>query len=418
MVSVSSSTGIAVEAAGLPFLDVKGEDFQRDPYGVLDRLREQSWLVRSPLGYTIIGYPEAREIKRDPDVVRIFDAVDPERSQLLYRGAAENMSSQSGARLVKLRKIVVQALRPRQVAVYREAMSAIAHMMLDRIADPQHADLVADFAGPYPGLVMSPLMGVPFSETVELDQWATNINEMGNHSRYDDRIPAIEAAWRSMESYLARLIVERRAHPRGDIVSDLTQGADADPEMTEDDLLNLAMAVVNASIDNVRAQLASTIEALLLNPVQWTAFQADLSRAPAVVEEGLRYFPAGDDIQHRLLRTKSLYGIELPANTLLFVSKKGVNRDPRLVPDPHAFRIDRESSGHMTFGFGLHACVGAILARAAIGEALLALGERVERWEVTGRYSRSGIESSARPLALPVQLDLVPHGESDHAPDS
>ena len=416
--SVASYNGTTVDAARLPFLDVKGEEFQQDPYGVLDRLREQSWLVRSPLGYTVIGYPEAKEIKRDPDVVRIFDAVDPERSLVLYQGAAKNMSSQSGARLVKLRKIVVQALRPRQVAIYREAMSAIAHLLLDRIADPQHADLVAGFAGPYPGLVMSPLMGVPFSDTVELDQWATTINEMGNHSRYDDRIPAIEAAWQSMEDYLAQLIVERRAHPRSDIVSDLTEGADADPEMTEDDLVNLAMAVVNASIDNVRAQLASTIEALLLNPAQWAAFQADLSRAPAVVEEGLRYFPAGDDIQHRLLRDKNLYGIELPANTLLFVSKKGVNRDPRLVPDPHAFRIDRESSGHLTFGFGLHACVGAILARAAIAEALLALGKRVQHWKLTGPYGRSGIESSARPLALPVQLDLAPHGESDHAPSS
>jgi cytochrome P450 len=71
------------------------------------------------------------------------------------------------------------------------------------------------------------------------------------------------------------------------------------------------------------------------------------------------------------------------------------------------FRIDRESSGHLTFGFGLHACVGAILARAAIGEALLALGQRVKQWELTGPYGRTGIESSARPLTLPVRLELT-----------
>jgi cytochrome P450 len=405
--SVTTSADITAGAAGLPFLDVKGEEFQRDPYGLLDRLREQSWLVRSPLGYTVIGYPEAREIKRDPDIVRIFDAVDPERSALLHQKAAENMSSQGGARLIQLRKIIVRALRPRQVAVYRESMSSIAHMLLDRIADPGHADLVAGYAGPYPGLVMSPLMGVPFSDTVELDEWATIINEMGNHSRYDDRISVIEAAWQSMEDYLSGLIAERRAHPRGDIISDLIEGVDADPEMNDDDLLNLAMAVVNASIDNVRAQLASTIEALLLNPGTWEAFRANPSRAPALVEEGLRFFPAGDDIQHRVLTTKNLFGIVVPAGSLLFVSKKGVNRDPRLVPDPHVFRIDRESSGHLTFGFGLHACVGAILARAAIGEALLALGQRVKQWELTGPYGRTGIESSARPLTLPVRLELA-----------
>ena len=144
--SVTTSADITAGAAGLPFLDVKGEEFQRDPYGLLDRLREQSWLVRSPLGYTIIGYPEAREIKRDPDIVRIFDAVDPERSALLHQKAAENMSSQGGARLIQLRKIIVRALRPRQVAVYRESMSSIAHMLLDRIADPGHTDLVAGYA--------------------------------------------------------------------------------------------------------------------------------------------------------------------------------------------------------------------------------------------------------------------------------
>src|ERR1039457_4566819 len=115
-VSITSPPGIAAEAAGLPFLDVTRAEFQRDPYGLLDRLREQSWLVRSPLGFTIIGYPEAREIKRPPHIVRVFDAVDPGRSPLLHQKAAENISSQSGARLVKLRKIIVQALRQIYVA--------------------------------------------------------------------------------------------------------------------------------------------------------------------------------------------------------------------------------------------------------------------------------------------------------------
>ncbi len=170
-------------------------------------------------------------------------------------------------------------------------MSSIAHMLLDRIADPRHADLVADFAGPYPGLVMSPLMGVPFSDTVELDEWATIINEMGNHSQYDHRIPVIEAAWQSMEDYLAGLIAERRAHPHGDIISDLIEGVDADPEMNDDDLLNLAMAVVNASIDNVRAQLASTIEALLLNPGTVGGVPGESLECPCPGRGGLAFLP-------------------------------------------------------------------------------------------------------------------------------
>jgi cytochrome P450 len=395
----------------LPFLDVLSERFQSDPYGLLDELRQQSWLVRSPLGWTIIGFPEAREIKRDADIVRIFDAVDAERSPYLNAKAAANMSSQNGPRHIQLRRTIVQALRPRQVAIYRNSMSVIAHDLLDELVGATHADLVGQFAGPYPGLVMGPLLGVPFAEALELDDWASTINELGNHSQYDDRLPAIETAWRQMEGYLTDLIAERRKRPKGDIISDLIEGVDADDDLDEDDLLGLAMSIVNASIDNVRAQLSLTMEALLVNPQVWESFRADLSQAPALVEEGLRLFPAGDDIQHKLLRDKTIHGIDLLAGSLLFVSKKGVNRDPRLVEDPHAFRLDRATKDHLTLGFGLHACVGAILARGALAEGLLALGTRVTAWQLDGTFDRTGIESSGRPLSLPARVTVAPSSD-------
>ena len=157
------------------------------------------------------------------------------------------MSSQGGARLIQLHKIIVPALRPRQVAVYRESMSSIAHMLLDRIADPGPPTWWPATPA-YPGLVMSPLMGVPFSDTVELTsgpppstRWATTPGTTTVFPR--SRRPG--RRWRTT----SQAIAERRTHPHSDIISDLTEGADADPEMSDDDLLNLAMAVVNASIE-------------------------------------------------------------------------------------------------------------------------------------------------------------------------
>jgi cytochrome P450 len=178
-----------------------------------------------------------------------------------------------------------------------------------------------------------------------------------------------------MEAYLIEVIADRRRNPTNDILGDLVTNATADPETTDDQLLMLTLSLVNASIDNTRSQLALTIEALVRHPQQWEALRKSADLVLPAVEEGLRFAPAGDDIQHRVPAPTTFHGIEFPQDTLVFIHKKAVNRDPEAVEDPHSFRLDRDNSAHLTFGFGLHACVGATTARASISEALLALSE-------------------------------------------
>ncbi len=159
----------------------------------------------------------------------------------------------------------------------------------------------------------------------------------------------------------------------------------------------LAHAIVNASIDNVRSQLALTIEALVRHPAQWDALRAEPALLEAAVEEGLRYLPAGDDTQHRVPETAVMRGMEFPAGALVFINKKAVNRDPEAVDGPHEFRLDRATSPHLTFGFGLHSCVGATLARAAISEGVSALSQRVVSWQLVGEPERGRWHRAAPP---------------------
>ena len=118
------------------------------------------------------------------------------------------------------------------------------------------------------------------------------------------------------------------------------------------------MSIVTASIDNVRSELALTFEALLDHPDQWWALRKDPSLLTGAVEEGLRYVPAGDDIQHRVARDTDLGGVRFAEGTLLFIVKKAVNHDPGVFDDPHRFDIRREGPPHLTFGFGLHRAWG------------------------------------------------------------
>ena len=173
---------------------------------------------------------------------------------MLAKMAEESISSQHGPRLVQLRRLVLQAMRPHQVAARERDLSQIMHGLLDQVEGEGEPDLVAQVLEPYPGLIM----GVPFSEATQLDRWATVINELGNYSRYGLRVPAIEEAWLALESYMADQISRKRAEPTNDVLGDLVQVADADDGVDDHDLLGLAMAIVTASIDNVRSELALT----------------------------------------------------------------------------------------------------------------------------------------------------------------
>jgi cytochrome P450 len=397
---------VPVAEADLPVLDNGSTAYEQDPYGVIEAIRSQSWLARSRYGYTVVSYPKAREIKKSTNFVRIFDAISPDESQYLYDKARQSVSAQSGPTLVHLRRLMLQALRPRMVESLQDEMGGIFNDLLDDLSARESPDLIRDAVEPYPGLVMGPILGVPFAEAKELDRWASTINILGNHPAYATKLGAIEDAFRNMEDYLLGVIADRRRHPTDDILGDLVANGTADPDITDDQLLMLAHSIVNASIDNVRSELALTIEALVQNPQPWQALQATPALVPAAVEEGLRYSPAGDDIQHRAPEDTVFHDFFFPKGTLVFINKKAVNRDPDNVEDPHAFRLDRASSPHLTLGFGLHSCVGATLARAAISEAVLALSQRVEHWEPAGEPERGPMASGGAPHLLPLELSL------------
>jgi cytochrome P450 len=387
-------------------LDDGSARYEKDPYGLIEEVRAKSWLAQSRYGYTVLTFAEAMEIKKSTSFVRIFDAIRRDESEYLFDKANRSVSAQSGATLVRMRRALLRALRPRTVGELRPQMAAIFNDLLDNLDALASPDIVRDAVERYPGLVMGPILGVPFAETRELDRWASTINILGNHPEYATRLGDVEQAYRNMEAYLLGVIADRRAHPSTDVLGELIAGADEDPEISDDELLMLAHAIVNASIDNVRSQLALTIEALVRHPLQWDALSADPALVEAAVEEGLRYSPAGDDTQHRVPETAVSRGMEFSPGTLVFINKKAVNRDPQAIEDPHEFRLDRAASPHLTFGFGLHSCVGATLARAAIAEAITALSERIVSWQLVGEPERGPMASGGAPRTLPLEFTL------------
>ncbi len=170
--------------------------------------RNRGWSGRA-YGYTVLTFAEAMEIKKSTSFVRIFDAVRPDESEYLFDKANRSVSAQSGPTLVRMRRALLRALRPRTVGQLRPQMGAIFNDLLDNLDLLGSPDIVRDAVERYPGLVMAPILGVPFAETRELDHWASTINILGNHPAYAARLGDVEQAYRNMEAYLREVIADR-----------------------------------------------------------------------------------------------------------------------------------------------------------------------------------------------------------------
>jgi len=188
-----------------------------------------------------------------------------------------------------------------------------------------------------------------------------------------------------MDAYMAGLIDERRAAPRDDLLSDLIAAEDAGDRLDNRELQSMAQAVLLAGTDTTRNQLACAIALFARHPEQWHLLRENPDLAPQAVEEVMRYLGAvrgtvrvaSEDIEYR--------DILFPQGSLIAASFVSANNDPDKYEKANAFDITRTaSSPHMTFGSGIHFCLGAALARAELQEAFVALAERLPDLRLDG----------------------------------
>jgi cytochrome P450 len=203
------------------------------------------------------------------------------------------------------------------------------------------------------------------------------------------------------------MIAERRADPRADLLSDLIAIEEEGDRLSTDEMTMLAQAVLMAGTDTTRNQLACAVALFTEHPDQWALLAEKPELAPRAVEESMRYLGAvrgtarfaSEDIVYR--------NVLFPAGTLVSMSLAGANRDPEVWEDPNVFDITKErDAAHMTFGAGIHFCMGAALARAELQEALPLLAQRMpglaRNGEVEWKPSTFGIWGPSR---LPLRFE-------------
>jgi len=373
----------------LPELSEEGSFEQRDARRMT--LKDDYWLVRNLFGYAVLRYDDVTAILRDkrwhsavskiPQLMGITNADFLDRQQVSILSAEGDVHT-------RLRRLVAPAFSPRAADRLRPFMRDVINGLIDEVADNGRADFAADICEPYPIPIICELLGAPKRDWQLFSRWASDILEIFSVDVVD-KLPVIMKAQDELGEYTRGLIAARRDKPADDLLTDLIAAEEAGDKLTNDELVMMVNAVIVGGTDTTRNQLGCAVALFANHPDQWALLAEHPELAPRAVEEAMRYFGAvrgtarfaSTDIEYR--------DVLFPAGTFIAAGLAEANRDGAVFAEPEAFDITSPPPGQpqVTFGSGIHYCLGAALARAELQEALPLLAQRMPKLAIDGEIT-------------------------------
>ena len=263
----------------------------------------------------------------------------------------------------RLRALVNKAFTPKAVTGLEPRIRAILGSLLDDIEDPAAVDLMPAVAQPLPVILIAEMLGVPPEDRERFKIWSARRARLLEPMITPRERAAGEAASRAFDAYFRPVIEARRTEPRDDIVSALAQAEDGGGRLSERETLNMLRLLLSAGNETSANLIGNGMLALLRHPEQLQRLRNDPSLIPAAVEELLRFdSPVQADFR-RVLADCEVNGFALRKRDNVVLLLGAANRDPDVFEDPDRLDVGRSQGSHLSFGRGIHHCLGAPLAR-------------------------------------------------------
>ena len=379
----------------LPELDYLDESLRGERFHArMAELRREGWLATTPLGFAVLDHESVEFFLRTRSATfpghkigELFGIEDgPLHEELMH-----NILCIDGDDHRRLRNLVNPALTPRAADRYRPAMREFITALTDAVAGDGACDFVAAIAKPYPSLMIATVMGAPLEDADRLHRWSNVIQRQFASNLFEERT-LIEEAVVEFYDYVRALIAQRRDAPGEDLISRLIAAEQDGDRLSEVECVNLALNVLIGGVDTTQAQLAQGIRLFAEHPEQWELLGRSPQLVKQAVEEVIRYEPITPFTARILVEEVSFRDVTFPADTVILCSAFTGNRDGApggddgAGPDPERFDIiaPRSGSRTLTFGAGIHYCLGANLARAELEEALAHLAPRLPELRLDG----------------------------------
>ena len=396
--------------ADLPELDTFSSDFQADPHGMNRAALARGPIARSPYGVEVLSYEGVQAVIKDRRYgmpAGLTLAAQGITEGPLWDRVVNGILSIDGDEHARLRRFVAQSFTPRTTDRLRESMRRYMGELLDAAPDDGELDAV-ELVKSYPIAVICELLGTPREDWALFSDWTDDIFKIFQFNAVEDG-PDILRAFDEVDAYIDAMVEERRRDPRDDLMTELVHAEDEGDRLTREELRMLAGAVLSAGTDTTRNQLAAAIQEFADHPDQWAAMPNDVADAPRVVDEVMRYSPVIMGTARQPVEDVELLGVEIPAGTMVAVNTAAANRDPAVYADPDRFDIARNGAPpHLTFGGGIHYCLGVHLAKAELAEALVQIHEKWPTIEQTGPAPWKPVVGISGPMTLPLRVTPAP----------
>jgi cytochrome P450 len=385
-------------------------------------LRERGWLARNELAVFVLDREAGEFFLRSRattfpglELAEMFGVTEGPLAEEMRR----NILHVNGEDHRRLRNLVNPAFTPRAADRYRPAMrgflAELWQAVLDGGAGGVDVELVAAIAKPYPALTIATVLGAPLQDAPRLHEWSNTIQRQFDGPFLMAERPRIERSVEELYAYLHELLDARRSTPGDDLISTLLAAEAEGDRLSDVELVNLVLNVLIGGIDTTQSQLAHAVRLLAEHPDQWAALRADPQLADAAVDEALRFEPITPFTARIALQDVEYREVTFPKGTIVMVSAFTGNRDPRDHAEPDRFDItaQRDRTRPLTFGAGIHYCLGANLARAELQEGLRFLAENVAELQLDGEPVFEQVTGIYGLAELPLRMVPSP---SEHQP--
>ncbi|HYP47302.1 MAG TPA: cytochrome P450 [Thermoleophilaceae bacterium] len=398
-----------LELPEFDYLDttLRGQRF----HDTMHTLRERSWIATSPLGFFVLEREAAAFFLRTKSasfpgmkIAELFGIEDGP----LYEEMQRNILHLNGDEHRRLRNLVNPAFTPRAADGWRPAMRGFLEGLWADIAGKGRCEFVEDFAKAYPSLTIAAVMGAPLEDAPRLHEWSNLIQRQFDGPSLLNERELIERAVVELYDYIDALIAARRGDPREDLISTLIAAEQEGDRLSDVECRNLVLNVLIGGVDTTQSQLAHALRLFAAHPDQWRLLAEQPDLAPQAVEEVLRYEPITPFTARIMEEDVEYRDLTFPAGTVVMVCAFTANRELE-GDDPHAFDITAERQGGkpLTFGAGIHYCLGANLARAELQEALSFLPQRMPGLALDGDPELGTIPGIYGVDALPLRWDAA-----------
>jgi cytochrome P450 len=408
--------------------EMRGERF----HAAMAEARSRGWLANAPFGYMTLDREAGEFFLRTRSAIfpgmkiaEIFGVTEGP----LYEQMRRNILHVNGADHTRLRSLVNPALSPRAVERYRPVMREFLEQLLEQAVAASGAaetdaagdgaagevvrcDFVEAFAKPYPSLAIATVMGAPLEDAPRLHHWSNWIQRQFDAVSMASEIEQITQAVQEFYEYADELVRARREDPGDDLISKLIAAEEEGERLSDVECINLVLNVLVGGVDTSQSQLAHAIRLLAQHPDQLALLAADPSLADAAVEEALRYEPITPFTARILVEDIEYRGVSFPQDTIVMVCAFTGNRDldPAEAGEAGAesfdITADRGRARPLTFGAGVHYCLGANLARVELQEGLAFLAARLPGLRLDGDPVFEGVSGIYGLAELPIAFTV------------